>query len=67
VDHVRENIADRVQAEAAPPKLVILDLSAAPYVDLQGVNTLAALAERIGEIDRFTSIAYVVDNLPQIG
>ncbi len=91
VDHVRETIADRVQAETTPPKLVILDLSAAPYVDLQSVHTLAGLADelrakgirfqavearsgvrerlrregveaRMGEIDRFTSIADVVEN-----
>ncbi len=91
VDHVRETIADRVQAEATPPKLVVLDLSAAPYVDLQSVHTLAGLADelrakgirfqavearsgvrerlrrerveaRMGEIDRFTSIADVVEN-----
>lgn len=47
VDHVRETIADRVQAESTPPKLVILDLSAAPYVDLQSVHTLAGLADEL--------------------
>jgi SulP family sulfate permease len=91
VDHVRDAIAERAQAEAAPPKLVVLDLSAAPYVDLQSAHTLAGLADeltargirvqvvearsyvrerlrregfdaRLGGIDRFTSVADVVDN-----
>ncbi len=30
MDHVRDTILDRVRAEATPPKLVVLDLSAAP-------------------------------------
>jgi MFS superfamily sulfate permease-like transporter len=91
VDHIRDTIADRARAEAAPPKLVILDLSAAPLVDLQSAHTLAGLAdelaaagirvqcvearsgvrerlrsegldERLGGIDRFTTVADVVDN-----
>jgi high affinity sulfate transporter 1 len=44
VDHVRDLILDRTRAEAAPPKLVVLDLSAAPYVDMQSAQTLASLA-----------------------
>jgi SulP family sulfate permease len=47
VDHVREVILDRTRAEATPPKLVVLDLSAAPRVDLQSVETLAGLAEEL--------------------
>jgi len=47
VDHVRESIADRVLAETPPPRLVIVDLSAAPYVDLQSAHTLAALADEL--------------------
>jgi high affinity sulfate transporter 1 len=91
VDSVRDTIFDRVRAEATPPKLVIIDLSAAPHVDLQSAHTLAGLAdeltakgirvqvvetrsavrerlrgegldERLGGIDRFTSVADVVDN-----
>ena len=34
MDHVRDTIAERVRVEATPPKLVVLDLSAAPYVDM---------------------------------
>lgn len=91
VDHVRDAIAGRVQAEPRPPSLVIIDLSAAPYVDLQSAHALAGLAEELtatgvrvqavearsavrerlrkegldaclGGIDRFTSVADVVEH-----
>jgi len=90
VDHVRDTITERTRAEATLPKLVIIDLSAAPLVDLQSAHTLAGLAdelkaagirvqcvearssvrerlrsegldERLGGIDRFTSVADVVE------
>lgn len=96
VDHVRDTIAQRTRAEAAPPKLVILDLSAAPLVDLQSAHTLAGLADelraggirvqavearstvrerfrregldaRLGGMDRFTSVADVVDSIQKEG
>ena len=44
MDHVRDTIAERVRAEATPPKLVVLDLSAAPYVDMHAAHMLAELA-----------------------
>ena len=47
VDHVRETIADRARTEKPMPKLVILDLSAAPRVDLQSAHTLAGLADEL--------------------
>ena len=47
VDSVRDTIAERVRAEAPPPKLVIIDFSAAPYVDLQSAHTLAGLADEL--------------------
>jgi MFS superfamily sulfate permease-like transporter len=47
VDHVRDTIAARVRAEAERPKLVIIDLSASPAVDLQSAHTLAALADEL--------------------
>jgi MFS superfamily sulfate permease-like transporter len=47
VDHVCENILDRMRAEPTPPKLVLLDLSAAPRVDLQSAHTLAGMADEI--------------------
>ncbi len=36
-----------MHAEAVRPKLVILDLSAAPRVDLQSAQTLAGLADEL--------------------
>jgi len=47
VDHVCETILDRVRAEPTPPKLVVLDLSAVPRVDLQSAPALATLADEI--------------------
>ena len=44
MDHVRDTIAERVRAEATAPKLVVLDLSAAPYVDMHAALMLAELA-----------------------
>jgi SulP family sulfate permease len=96
VDHVRDSIAERACAGATPPKLVVIDLSAAPLVDLQSAHSLAGLADelsasgirvqcvetrsavrerlrsegldaRLGGIDRFTSVADVVDNFAKNG
>lgn len=47
VDHVCETNLDRVNAEPTPPKLVVLDLSAAPRVDLQSAHTLAGMADEL--------------------
>ncbi len=47
IDHVCEIILHRVRAEQVPPKLVVLDLSAAPRVDLQSAHALGGLAEEI--------------------
>jgi high affinity sulfate transporter 1 len=47
MDHVRNTILDRVRAESVPPKLVVLDLSAAPHVDMHGAHMLASLAEEL--------------------
>jgi len=47
IDHVCETILNRVHAEATPPRLVIVDLSAAPRVDLQSAHTLAGMASEI--------------------
>jgi high affinity sulfate transporter 1 len=47
VDHVCETIRDRVRAELRPPTLVVVDLSAAPRVDLQSVHALAGLADEL--------------------
>src|SRR5262245_10110746 len=47
IDHVCDCILERVRAEATPPKLVVLDLSAAPRVDLQSAHALAGVAGEI--------------------
>jgi sulfate permease, SulP family len=96
VDSVRDTINERVRAETAPPKLVVIDLSASPHVDLQSAYTLAGLADeltasgvrvhvvetrstvrerlrreglddKLGGIDRYTSVADVVDSFQKNG
>jgi SulP family sulfate permease len=47
VDHVCETILSRVLSEATPPKLVVLDLSAAPRVDLQSAHALGGMADEL--------------------
>src|SRR6266436_2287575 len=91
VDNVCEAILSRIRVEATPPKLVVLDLSAAPLVDMQSAHALASMADeltaegiefhaveprssvrdrlrhahvdgRLGGIDRFTTVADVIDH-----
>ncbi len=47
VEYVREVIVNRARQQKPPPRLIVLDLSAAPYVDLQSVHTLASLADEL--------------------
>jgi sulfate permease, SulP family len=47
VDHVCESILKRVHSETALPKLVVLDLSAAPRVDMQSAHALAGMADEL--------------------
>ncbi len=47
VDFVCDSIMDRVRAESPLPQLVVLDLSAAPRLDLQAAHSLAAMADEI--------------------
>jgi SulP family sulfate permease len=47
VDNVCEAILSRVRVGAIPPKLVVLDLSAAPLVDMQSAHTLASMAAEL--------------------
>jgi sulfate permease, SulP family len=57
VDHVCRTILDRVNAEPTLPKLILLDLSAAPRVDLQSAQALGDLSnELIGKGLQFQSI-----------
>ncbi len=71
VDHVCETILDRVRAEPAPPKLVVLDLSAAPRVDLQSAHTLGGLADELAAAGvRFQAVearSTVRDRLRDVG
>ena len=91
VDNVCEAILNRVRVEPKPPKMVVLDLSAAPIVDMQSAHTLAGMVDeltvqgiqfhaveprssvryrlrregvdtKLGGIDRFTTVADVVDH-----
>jgi high affinity sulfate transporter 1 len=47
VDHVCDVIRDRTREGATLPRLVVLDLSAAAYVDMQSAHTLAGLADEL--------------------
>jgi high affinity sulfate transporter 1 len=47
VDTVCETILSRVRGETMPPKLVVLDLSAAALVDMQSAHTLAGMADEL--------------------
>jgi high affinity sulfate transporter 1 len=47
VDDVCRTVLDRVNSEPKQPKLVVLDLSAAPRVDLQGAHALGDLAKEL--------------------
>jgi high affinity sulfate transporter 1 len=47
IDNVCEIILYRVYADPTLPKLVVLDLSAAPRVDLQSAHTLAGMADEL--------------------
>jgi high affinity sulfate transporter 1 len=91
VDNVYDAILNRVRAQEIPPKLVVLDLSAAALVDMQSAYALASLADeltaegvkfhaveprssvrdrlrhahvdgRLGGIDRFTTVADLIDH-----
>jgi MFS superfamily sulfate permease-like transporter len=47
VDNVCDAILSRVRSEPTLPKLVVLDLSAAPIVDMQSAHTLAGMADEL--------------------
>src|SRR5881394_1812333 len=57
VDNVCDAILSRVHVESPPPKLVIVDLSAAPLVDMQSAHTLAIMADELRAISiRFQAV-----------
>jgi MFS superfamily sulfate permease-like transporter len=47
MDHVRDTILDRARAETPVPGLVVLDLSAAPRVDMHSAQMLGSLADEL--------------------
>jgi len=47
IDNVSNLILSRVLAAASLPTLVVVDLSAAPHVDLQSAHALAAMADEL--------------------
>jgi high affinity sulfate transporter 1 len=47
IDHVRDTIRRAVHDRHDPPKLVLLDLSASPLVDVQSAEALAELADEL--------------------
>lgn len=92
IDHVRDTILNCIRAEPNPPRAVIIDLSAAPQIDIQSAEALGGLADelktsgielhavearssvrdriraahvdaKLGGINRFSSVADVIDNL----
>ncbi|MCU0954773.1 MAG: SulP family inorganic anion transporter [Hyphomicrobium sp.] len=51
IDHVCDTILARVRRETVSPRLVVLDLSAAPYMDLQSADTLAHMADELRSLN----------------
>jgi high affinity sulfate transporter 1 len=47
IDNVCDAILSRVHVATAPPKLVVVDLSAAPLVDMQSAHALAGMAAEL--------------------
>jgi MFS superfamily sulfate permease-like transporter len=50
IDHVRDTILDAVRARSNPPRVVVIDLSASPHVDIQSAETLAGLADELSMV-----------------
>jgi high affinity sulfate transporter 1 len=46
-EHVRDAVAARLRAEAMPPRIVILDLSASPHMDIQACSVVMNIADDI--------------------
>src|SRR6266513_1250148 len=46
-EHVRDTVAARLHAEATQPKIVILDLSASPHMDIQACGVVMNIADDI--------------------
>jgi MFS superfamily sulfate permease-like transporter len=50
VEHICDTITETVRSRAKRPEIVILDLSAAPYVDLQSAHALGSLADELSAL-----------------
>src|SRR5437764_9599067 len=46
-EHVRDTVAARLRAETTPPKIVILDLSASPHMDIQACGVVMNIADDV--------------------
>jgi sulfate permease, SulP family len=46
-EHVRDTVAARLRAEDTPPKIVVLDLSASPLMDIQACGVVMNMADDI--------------------
>src|SRR5881227_2443701 len=46
-EHVRDTVAARLHAGTAPPKIVVLDLSASPHMDIQACGVVMNMADDI--------------------
>src|SRR5437867_4746063 len=46
-EHVRDTVAARLRAGTAPPKIVVLDLSASPHMDIQACGVVMNMADDI--------------------
>jgi len=46
-EHVRDTVATRLRTETTPPKIVILDLSASPHMDIQACGVVMNMADDI--------------------
>ncbi|WP_052572700.1 SulP family inorganic anion transporter [Haloferula sp. BvORR071] len=43
IDHIRDQVMAAVRDSATPPRLVLLDLSSSPHIDLQATETITTL------------------------
>ena len=71
VENVRQTIVDRARGAALIPRLVVLDLSTSPHVDLQSAAALSTLADELATSEITIQIvethAAVRDRLRQAG
>jgi high affinity sulfate transporter 1 len=71
IDHVRDAILDAVRGRDRPPKLVILDFSASPRVDVQSAEALVELANELAadgiRVQAVEARASVRDRLRSVG